>query len=1322
MSHPLIPPLRRYQTVARMPAAAADSEPSSPASDDVRLRHLSAPTSAALDGVHSPLLLRRSHDAPAAATATSPSTARFTGSSADWDGVTVTGSTLGSPAAATGSHSVAIPPPIAEHSLDHDAEHVDVGLDAAFAVPHRSQRKYSLARLLDRVHERVFGARPRYQSYNVARYAYEEARRAARLRDAATTGDRGGGSHRGWWKERLRDHAVPSETVAALFASARFRVAVVTAAFLVDLCLVCLYVVEMIYVESVLGSDARTRAFNDLDLEPVWLWTPRPVSVYWAALALEMFNLGYAVVTFLVSMSIHALSAQGYSPLDLVTSFPFFVSLFLREGRFLYIPYFLRSIRLIPRMRRLIFIRDEVAGGSAVAVSVPAHTHQTQLTLLLVRLANIVFVTTCAVHYTELVFGATPISLFEALYMTVVTITTVGYGDVTVKNAAGRVVIIFAILLSFVTIPAIASSFMDKVRAYREGGGSYSSSSAIPHVVVVGNVSSASVFMSLLHAFFHSENAIPLRVVMLTRHAPSAEVRALMGSPAFRGRVFYLVGSALDPVHLQRARVRDAQAVFFLADTGSSATGGYHDTHVEGAETEDERNVVRVWSVARYAPRVDLYVYVQRPEYERYHAARANEVVCVQDLKQALLASNLVSRGVATLFTNLINNATPLQDYSRPWLVQYGDGLGQEVYKLGVPAPLVGMRFHRAAAYLFAEFQVTAIALRAPLRDGAGKVRDGHVLLNPAADCSLFGDDELVCIAQSPREIALVESLDHAQFAASKAQYPSLFSEIKDERSITPISLRTNSAMTGGGLPGSQRVDYRHTIPATAESFVIGQPPSPFTTDPNKIPDCHLDPRPPRRIEDVTITSLAETDPRGNGHVVVIAPDAHLFRFLCTLRAAHIPAADLRWVVVVVPSLPQPDDFRFLAPFPRVLYMQGNARRRRDLLRANIPAASRIVILAHRASDDPAFVDLQAILIRHLAMATAARFAPPAMAGRPPAYTMVELCESASINLLAPSNDLVHQHASTGRQSPPPSHPPRLEKMPQDSRETLVVTSLEKSGGKEAAAMQVNERPPIPTSLTATRHQRRLGLSLAEKLKRKRAKLLRRGGSGSSPADDSDSDDDDGARVRDGDRAAAREFGTEIGYPVPPPRLRVFYDPHFASGEAFCGDLLNTVLVQHLINPTILDLARLFAGVRNRADRLVSHTLRVRPSFLSTVELPAGYAGRTYRDLFMDLAAGAGVVPIGLYRAPSTELGNAHWFVYTAPHPDVVLLATDLVYVLSQADKVASPEPQQPQVPRDVEPVSDYGGITDDDEEAEEEFDSAKSEQPRDERRNVFFR
>ncbi|KAI9155875.1 hypothetical protein H9P43_008985 [Blastocladiella emersonii ATCC 22665] len=867
------------------------------------------------------------------------------------------------------------------------------------------------------------------------------------------------------------------------------------------------------------------------------MWTLRPASIHWLTVGLEMFNLIYAVVTLAITLSVDALFSRGYSPLDVLTSVPFF------------------------------------------------------LMLLLLSLADIVLVTTCAVHYTELAFGETPLRLFDALYMTVVTVTTVRYGDVTVKNTVGRVVIMLAIPLSLVTISAIASSFIDQTRVYREGGGSYSALGGVSHVVVVRHVSSASVFTSMLHAFFRSETAIPLRVVVLIRHAPLPEVSAFMATPAFRGRVYNLVGSALGRANLHRARVRDAQVVYSLSESSRET-----DAPTLQTETDDERNMVRSWSVARCAPRVDLYVYVQQPEYERYHAARASEVACVQKLQHALLASNLASRVVAVLFIYLISNATPLKIDSRPWIVQYDDGLGQEVYKIGVPVPVVGLRFHHAAACLFAEFETTPIALRVPLRDARGKVRGGHVVLNPTADGALYTDNELVCIAQSPREVGLVEALHHDQFDASKARYPVLFAETKSEHSIAPIGLSADTVLTrlaaslahGDAIPAPSRTTCSSSNNRRRRS----------RSTPNNFPDCHLDPRPPRRVEEVTIASFADADPRGARHIVVLASNAHRFRFLCTRRAAHLGAADLQWVVVVIPSLPHNDDFRFLAPFPRVLYMQGNARRRRDLLCANLPAAARVVVLAHRASDNPVLVDLQAILVRHLAVATAAQFAVP---GRPAPYTVVELSESASTNVLAPVNDLVQQQAV--------ARSPRIKLRTRDSRETLVN---EIAAGQSLGAVD-GERPPLPASLAeATAAARR-------------------------------------PRASSAPRSAPRILA---------PRLRGFSDPHFASGEAFCGDLRKTVLAQHLVNPTVLDLARLFASVRNRADRVVAHAVGVWPAFLSTVPLPAGGTAT---------CSGTGCRCRSVCPARRVLVWATCTFVYTAPCINVVLRDSDLMCVEVQA-------------------------------------------------------
>jgi hypothetical protein len=151
-------------------------------------------------------------------------------------------------------------------------------------------------------------------------------------------------------------------------------------------------------------------------------------------------------------------------------------------------------------------------------------------------------------------------------------------------------------------------------------------------------------------------------------------------------RVCYIQGSALNDLDLARARTQCADAVFFISDNTTS---------------EDERNVLRVWAVAQFAPQVDLYIYTHRPEFERFHLSHATACICADDMRQALLGYNCIHRGVATLITNLIFSSTPTHDYHLPWMVQYGDGMGHEIFNCTVPEIFIGKSFHHLVTVRF---------------------------------------------------------------------------------------------------------------------------------------------------------------------------------------------------------------------------------------------------------------------------------------------------------------------------------------------------------------------------------------------------------------------------------------------------------------------------------------------------------------------------------------------------------------------------------------------------------------------------------------------
>ncbi|KAI9219264.1 hypothetical protein BC828DRAFT_174995 [Blastocladiella britannica] len=1199
------------------------------------------------------------------------------------------------------------------------------------------------------------------------------------------------------------------------------------------------------------------------------------------------------------------------------------VSIVLRGGPFLYVPYYLRSISVLPRIRRFMHLRTEISYGA-----IPQDILQQRLVILIATLLTIIYVQMCSVQYAEAMSKEQYLTLMDSLYFTVVTLTTVGYGDISAASVAGRIIVMLGIIFAFIAIPPLVSSALDTYRTRREGGGSYKERNSIPHVVVMGRFDNLSLVHALLTAFFNNESAIPVKVVMLSRHNPSIDVKAMINAPKYSNTVFYIRGSALNEEDLCRAKVRTSLGVFFISDN---------------TWTEDERNVLRVWSVARHAPSVELYVYTHRPAFQRYHTHHATAVVCADDLKQALVASNCLHPGISTLVANLITNSEPLELYHKPWHAQYGDGMGHEIYNLQIVPVFVGKRFHHICAYLFREFQVISIAVRIPVvhHDLDYETLDFHVVLNPAESYVFCGNEEIVCIAQGIRDLTRIQKLTQETFTRSLQNRDPIFSVYPDYQSFPSRPLEHIRALG---------IDWANPPPAYAIPPVsipggrpdgpmrIGFPEAPFSADSKKVPLCHLLVNPPSSAMDCEVYDATGSSggTELTDHYVIITPSWMFFRLLCTLRSSHLPAKDLKPILFFAKDIPHSDAFHYSRSFPLVYFMRGNPRHRRDLIRANLAAAARIVILAPEPSLDPSpamtggaeptavpvpdnpgdedFTDLDPILNRHQAVHLVARH------GRDPVYTMVVLNDAAAIRFLGVSSQgaaatamraaaaavsaTVVTSDSTFRaesrpiypsayaaappadsvpnviysqyepaayvQAPPPRplappppataaaaasaevrHPRSTSPMPHGSRSSsppfMSGTGTNGSSAADrarrlaspnllashAAASQrggpapppptiVNtaptlERPmprgrnvrplssvgvkyptdPQPTALQPAMGRSISAQSLLHNPARSESEPMPHSTSGSAGGGTTDpmlvSSTSGGASVF-GDAAADRSeavhppvpeysgghghgsiggtsflaadpaalggalhiplqssigsisegtmprrrrvrrrrqetvitaggespgsgllspagpmpvlpagaavaaaaglvspispgasgggdlptdrvaglmseeenLGLQIGFPPPPKRVQMLYDPLFASGEAFCADSLDTILIQHFFNPTILDVVRLFSGVRSRTDISLDKQLNVLPSYFYTEPVPKAFVGKTFQSLFTHFILTRGIVSIGLYRGPSTDLQNSHSFVYTAPHPDVTLKANDSVYILTR--------------------------------------------------------
>jgi Flp pilus assembly protein protease CpaA len=85
-------------------------------------------------------------------------------------------------------------------------------------------------------------------------------------------------------------------------------------------------------------------------------------------------------------------------------------------------------------------------------------------------------------------------------YFVVVSLATVGYGDIAPITVPGKVIVILMILASLVVVPGLISSIAEALSLQKSGGGTYVKG-ASPFVVVLGLFDTVSKLLDVIESF-----------------------------------------------------------------------------------------------------------------------------------------------------------------------------------------------------------------------------------------------------------------------------------------------------------------------------------------------------------------------------------------------------------------------------------------------------------------------------------------------------------------------------------------------------------------------------------------------------------------------------------------------------------------------------------------------------------------------------------------------------------------------------------------------------------------------------------------------------
>uniref|UniRef100_A0A0G4FZ49 Potassium channel domain-containing protein n=1 Tax=Chromera velia CCMP2878 TaxID=1169474 RepID=A0A0G4FZ49_9ALVE len=332
-----------------------------------------------------------------------------------------------------------------------------------------------------------------------------------------------------------------------------------------------------------------------------------------------------------------------------------------------------------------------------------------ELILLFLRLAVVIFVSACLMFTVENLedpLGSdnrdpSEWTLFRSIYFSVVTLSTVGYGDFSPSTVVGRLFACGVIGLGVAVFSLATSTLLDVLRLTRQGRGNYRPKPGVKFLVVTGNPS-AQMICEFVAELFHPERLqaldSPLECVVLFPRAAEANLEAVgdwLKDPSnvrLRRRVTVLQGSALDPPDLARVSIERAEAVFVLPDLLAADTS-----------REDKENAVRVLSVKAKAKKLRVLCLLHKGQHKyTLHAAGLDrgDVLCIDEFNQTLLAKSCLVPGFCTLVSNLFR-AVGDEDLRRAlegrsdssWVREYTDGLVREVYEVPLSTGYCGCTF-----------------------------------------------------------------------------------------------------------------------------------------------------------------------------------------------------------------------------------------------------------------------------------------------------------------------------------------------------------------------------------------------------------------------------------------------------------------------------------------------------------------------------------------------------------------------------------------------------------------------------------------------------
>ncbi|XP_017601714.1 PREDICTED: calcium-activated potassium channel subunit alpha-1 isoform X14 [Corvus brachyrhynchos] len=672
-------------------------------------------------------------------------------------------------------------------------------------------------------------------------------------------------------------------------------------------------------------------------------------------MAFNVFFLLYFGLRFIAANDKLWFWLEVNSVVDFFTVPPVFVSVYLNRS-WLGLR-FLRALRLIQFSEILQFLNILKTSNSIKLVNLCSIFISTWLTA-----AGFIHLVENSGDPWENFQNNQPLTYWECVYLLMVTMSTVGYGDVYAKTTLGRLFMVFFILGGLAMFASYVPEIIELIGNRKKYGGSYSAVSGRKHIVVCGHITLESV-SNFLKDFLHKDrDDVNVEIVFLHNISPNLELEALF-KRHFTQVEFYQ-GSVLNPHDLARVKIESADACLILANK-----------YCADPDAEDASNIMRVISIKNYHPKIRIIT--QMLQYHNkahllnipsWNWKEGDDAICLAELKLGFIAQSCLAPGLSTMLANLFSMRSFIKIEEDTWQKYYLEGVANEMYTEYLSSAFVGLSFPAVCELVFAKLKLLMIAI-----EYKSEKRESSILINPGNHVKIQEGTLGFFIASDAKEVK--RAYFYCKACHDDITDPKRIKKCGCKRLIyfedeQPSTLSPKKKQRNGGMrnsPNSSPKLMRHDpllIPGNEQIDNMDANVKKYDST-GMFHWC-----PAKDIEKVILTRSEAAMTVLSGHVVVcIFGDVTsaligLRNLVMPLRASNFHYHELKHIVFVGSLEYLRREWETLHNFPKVSILPGTPLSRADLRAVNINLCDMCVILSANQNniDDASLQDKECIL------------------------------------------------------------------------------------------------------------------------------------------------------------------------------------------------------------------------------------------------------------------------------------------------------------------------------------------------------------------------